>query len=122
LRALEKKIKQEAEPEWVPQDEETAINLEHILPENPQDAWPYIAAETATAYYRRIGNMVLMQATMNSIIGNRPFGEKRSVLEDSPYELTKMVGKYDSWGPTEIEARQRTLAKYAVGTWPIRIE
>jgi hypothetical protein len=33
LRAMEQKKKGKDEPEWVPQDDENEINLEHILPE-----------------------------------------------------------------------------------------
>ncbi len=122
LRSLEKKYKGEEQPEWVPSDEETVINLEHILPENPQNEWPHIAAETASVYYKRIGNMVLMQAKDNSIIGNVAFDQKEPILAASPYAFTSMVGKYSKWGTVEIEDRQRILAEWAVKTWPIRIK
>ncbi|MEJ7759561.1 MAG: hypothetical protein WKF55_08190 [Gemmatimonadaceae bacterium] len=36
LRALELQIKEEKEPSYVPDNEETVITLEHVLPENPQ--------------------------------------------------------------------------------------
>lgn len=119
LRALEQKRTGEQEPEWVPSDEENAINLEHILPENPQANWPHIPTETAKAYYRRIGNMVLLQATKNSIIGNGTFEDKKAVLGASTFLLTSDVATEDDWGPTEIEKRQGDLAKLAVETWPV---
>jgi hypothetical protein len=50
LRALELKAKGDSEPEWVPMEEEKFINIEHILPQNPQAAWPDIDPETADAY------------------------------------------------------------------------
>lgn len=121
LRALEKKVKNDPEAEWVPSDEETTINLEHILPENPQSYWPDIAEETAKAYYRRLGNMVLLQASKNSTIGNGPFSDKKAVLSASEFRLTNMVAKYDKWGTDEIEERQRVLAQWAVETWPIKL-
>jgi hypothetical protein len=46
LRALEQKAQGNPEPEWVPSDEENAINLEHVLPENPQSEWPDIPSDT----------------------------------------------------------------------------
>ncbi|MDQ3132774.1 MAG: DUF262 domain-containing HNH endonuclease family protein, partial [Acidobacteriota bacterium] len=43
LRSLELKEKGSSEPEFVP-NEETIINLEHILPENPNDDWNHLDA------------------------------------------------------------------------------
>lgn len=121
LRALELKRKGQTEPEWVPMDEEQAINLEHVLPENPQDSWPGIDPEAAAAYYKRMGNMVILQARKNSLIGNSPFSEKKKVLKESAFLLTSEVAKNTSWGIKEINDRQIMLARLAVETWPIKI-
>jgi len=120
LRSLEMKVKGASEPEWIPNDD-VVINLEHILPENPDQNWPDIDPETAAAYYKRVGNLVLLQATKNSLIGNGMFSDKRSVLKSSAYELTKEAGKASKWGPKEINARQHRLAKLAVETWPLTV-
>jgi len=119
LRALEAKRTGDPEPELIQNDDEGAVNLEHILPRNPQDEWPHIDSETASAYWRRLGNMVIIQATKNSIIGNSSFSTKKPVLAKSGYLLTKEVANDDEWGPLEITARQQRLAKLAVETWPI---
>ena len=121
LRALETKKKGEAEPELLPSDEETFINLEHILPENPDaQGWPDIDSDSAAANYKRIGNLVLLQAKKNVQIGNKSFADKKQVLKDSAFLLTSSVAACDNWGVEEIEDRQKTLAKLAVETWPIR--
>lgn len=120
LRALEKKYKQEDEAEWVPSDDQTAINLEHILPENPQKEWPHIPVETANAYYKRIGNLVLLKATTNASIGNGSFEKKKAAFAASSYALTSMVAQFNGWDAGAIEQRQRVLAEWAVKTWPIR--
>ncbi len=122
LRAMELKRKNQPEPEFVPMDEEQIINLEHILPETPQANWPGIDPETAGAYHRRIGNLAILQAKKNSLIGNSPFFEKKKVLKDSAYLLTSEIASYNSWGVAQINERQKTLAKLAVETWPIEIE
>lgn len=119
LRALELKKKNDPEPEFVPSDEEQVINLEHILPENPQDAWPGIDPEIAGAYYKRIGNMVILQAKKNTLIGNSSFTEKKKVLKESAYLLTAEVANYSQWGIEEINERQKKLANLAIETWPI---
>jgi hypothetical protein len=121
LRSLELSAKLDPEPELVP-NEEQVINLEHVLPENPDAGeWPGIDPETAEAYYRRIGNMVLLQATRNSIIGNSSFAKKKEVLKDSAFILTAQVADYAAWGLEQIVTRQKLLARMAVATWPLRV-
>jgi len=119
LRALELKAKCDPEPENIPNDEENVINLEHVLPENPNDNWPEIDADTASALVKRLGNMVLLQAKTNAVIGNSGFQEKKKHLKDSAFMLTSAVAKYPSWGSKEIKDRQSKLAKLAVETWAI---
>lgn len=120
LRALELKAKGEAEPELVPSNEENAVNVEHVLPENPDGAWD-IEPKTAEANYKRIGNMVLLQAKKNHVLGNSPFTVKRPVLKTSAFALTAEVATPAKWGLKEIETRQKRLAKLAVQTWPITL-
>jgi hypothetical protein len=122
LRALELQVKEDDSPELIPNDEEVAINLEHVLPENPGNFWPEVSAEIAPAYYKRIGNMALLKAAKNSLIGSKSFKEKKPVLGESIYELTKEIAKYDEWGVPEISARQKRLAALAVKTWPIEVK
>ena len=118
LRALEQKVKGEAEPEFVPMDEENIINLEHVLPENPDNKWPDFDSNTADAFYRRLGNMVLLQAKKNVLIGNSPFADKRKVLKQSAFILTAEVGKMTAWKQKSINDRQARLADLAIQTWP----
>jgi hypothetical protein len=120
LRALERVRKGQPEPEWIPNDDEQAINLEHILPQSPQDGWPGIDEEVAHAYWRRLGNMVILQARKNSIIGNASFQQKKPTLEASGFILTQEAAGCEKWGVAEIESRQKQLAQLAVKTWPIK--
>jgi hypothetical protein len=120
LRALELKRKGDPEPEFVPSDEEQSINLEHVLPENPTPAeWSDIDADTAKAFYSKIGNMVILQAKKNTLIGNSRFDIKKPVLRESAYILTQQVAEYSKWGIDEIKDRQKKLAALAVQTWPL---
>jgi hypothetical protein len=119
LRAMELKAKGEPEPENVPNDEENIINLEHVLPENPNKNWPAIDAETASVMFKRLGNMTLLQAKKNVLIGNSKFDEKKPHLKSSAFLLTSQVADYSTWGAKEIKERQAKLAKLAVETWPI---
>jgi hypothetical protein len=47
------------------------------------------------------------------------FATKKKAYEKSTFLLTSHVAKLDEWGVKEIEARQKTLAGYAVKTWKI---
>ena len=118
LRALELKRKASAEPEWIP-NEDVVINLEHVLSENPAANWPAFDADTAQLYYNRLGNMVLLQASQNTIIANSSFADKKDVLKNSTFMLTAQVGQKRTWGKDEISARQKKLAELAVQTWPL---
>jgi uncharacterized protein DUF262/uncharacterized protein DUF1524 len=118
LRAMELKRKGSNEPEWIP-NEDQVINLEHVLPENPGTNWPAFDADTAQLYHTRIGNMVLLQASQNSLIGNSAFKDKKPVLSASTFMLTKEVGQKGDWGKDQINDRQKKLATLAVTTWPL---
>jgi hypothetical protein len=118
LRALELKAKGDSEPENIPNDEENEINVEHILPERPGNNWTNIDPEMASALYKRLGNLALMQASKNSLIGNSAFSEKRKILKESSFVLTSEVAKESKWEGKQIKERQARLAKLAVMTWP----
>ncbi len=119
LRSLELKKKGQKEPETVP-NEDIVINLEHILPENPSDTWENFDTETIPAYGKRLGNTALLKASANTKGGNKSFEEKAKYYKESTFLLTKGIAKNSSWGPDQIDQRQRELAKLAVETWPLR--
>jgi hypothetical protein len=80
-----------------------------------------LAPETAAAFHRRIGNMVLLRASQNVDIGNASFSEKKTVFKNSAYKLTEEAGKESAWGVKEINERQQKLAKIALKTWAITV-
>lgn len=121
LRALERAHKKEKEPEYVASDEENAINLEHVLPENPGDNWPGIDPDVARAHFKRIGNLVLLQASQNVFVGNSDFNTKKKTLGASGFELTSEIATSPAWGPKEIVERQGRLAELAIKTWPLAL-
>ncbi|QQP88693.2 DUF262 domain-containing protein [Skermanella sp. TT6] len=118
LRAMENKIKEDPQPEYVANEDKSQINLEHVLPMNPGPDWG-IDSEVAQSAQKMLGNMVLLQARKNKGIGNSGFSEKKATLAESGYYLTRMVAQYDEWGIDQIRARQAELAKTAVQTWSL---
>ncbi|MDF2954910.1 MAG: hypothetical protein OD815_000526, partial [Candidatus Alkanophagales archaeon MCA70_species_2] len=53
--------------------------------------------------------------------GNGPFEDKKSIYKESELIITKKIAEYYDWTPSEIEKRQKELAKKAVEIWDIRI-
>jgi hypothetical protein len=121
LRALELKHKGDPEPEWVPNDDASDVNLEHVLPERPGTNYPIIPLDLAAALYPRIGNLALLQNTKNNDLGNKAFGDKKPILQQSTFVLTSQIADYGDWGLNEINDRQNKLADLAVKTWPLTV-
>ncbi len=119
LRSLEMAAKSEPEPYFIPQDDRSVINLEHVLPLKPEDNWPHVTNEDVDQYAKRLGNLVLMRATDNSHLRSDGFEAKREVYAASPYLLTSQVAEQTEWTPEAITSRQKQLATLAVVTWPI---
>lgn len=124
LKSLENQKRGEGKPELVPNEDINAVNLEHILPQNPsnlQSDWPSFNVDTHLAYYRRIGNLALLSTKLNNIISNGPFINKKVELIKSDFLLTKSIAGNADWTINEINTRQKELAELAVITWNLKI-
>jgi hypothetical protein len=117
LRALELFEKGEAKAQIGTSEDTAAISVEHVLPVIPNSDWE-TSSEVAEAYYKRLGNMVLVSARENARMSNSSFALKRQILKSSPFVLTSDVAQYRKWGPKEIERRQQSLAELAIEVWP----
>lgn len=120
LRVLEKQARGERDPELVPNENVEQVNLEHILPGKPMDNWNHIDAETLSAYTKRLGNMALLKTRLNSELKSSSFDKKEPHFADSDFSLTSSIAQSDSWGPEEIEERQKYMAELAVKAWPLK--
>ena len=83
-----------------------------MLPAKPGPDWD-IDADVAEAAYKLLGNMALLKEADNRKLGNAGFAEKKSVLAQSGYDLTKWIAEAEAWGIDEIRQRQRRLAALA---------
>jgi len=97
---------------------ENSTNLEHIMPDREVDGWDVPLTE-AQANYKRIGNMTLLAAKLNSQVGASRFAEKRKVYKQSTFLLTQEVAQFKEWGPKQIEERQLELATIVPKVWPV---
>ena len=119
LRSMEMTANNESEPWFVPTQDPSVINLEHILPKKPEGNWPQFMADEAATYVNRLGNQVLLKAKDNSGLRSAPFASKQAVYTNSPYALTCSVSDAKDWTASAIDSRQRELADLAVQTWPV---
>ena len=121
LRSLERTAQGLKEPAWVPNEDASAINLEHVMPSGVCTEWANVSAQDVETHAQRLGNLALLQASDNVLADRDSFTVKIPILKNCPYLLTSMIGEqFQSWGKAEIESRQKKLAEYAPQTWPIR--
>ena len=119
LRSLEMVHETGKEAWLVPNANANAINLEHVLPTKPSNAWPNFSNDEVRLYRNRIGNLTLLQATKNSGLQSADFETKKKVYADSPYETTNMISKQKEWSTTQIDSRQAYLASLALKAWKV---
>ena len=119
LRCLEMAVRQDAEPWFVPTEDGSIINLEHVLPKKPQCNWPEFTDDEAVVYANRLGNQALMRATDNSNLRSADFSTKKVVYAASPYLLTSEIAQRAKWTGSAISERQQRLAELAVDAWRI---
>lgn len=82
LRALRVFVDPETDP----------ATLEHVLPENPSGEWAEVfPPDRWEAAVDRLGNLTLLEQTLNRDVGNAAYPTKRSAYEKSAYTLTREV-------------------------------
>lgn len=111
--------------------------VEHIFPQTPN-------AEAATEFgpvsdpevVQRLGNLVLVEKSINTSLGNRPYSEKRRVYQQSKLLLTRALSErpkvgantridravasiepYSLWSEGAVHQRQRSLVTLARAVW-----
>lgn len=61
-----------------------------------------IPEEEQKSNLNRLGNQVLLSATVNSKLGNATFDTKKPALISSEFSLTREAGAFKNWGVAEI--------------------
>lgn len=110
--------------------ESGVLSIEHVMPQTLTDEWKKELGDefTQDGYERwvdNIGNLTL--TAYNSEYSNRKFTEKRDGVpslpnmkgfKDSCVAMNKYFSQCDRWTISEIEARSKRIAEYAVTLWP----
>lgn len=95
----------------------TVVHIEHIMPSN-NSVWK-VDESIHADYLWRIGNMTLMLGKANIKASNKLFDEKKDIYKRSLILPNPDVYDYSTWGPDEINDRQKKLCKYAMKIWRI---
>lgn len=86
------------------------VEIEHILPQTPTPEM-----EERIQDYDRVkimlGNLTLIEKSMNDVIKNKPYEDKVREYEKSPYYITKSLAKLDSVGTNSAINRINTMLK-----------
>jgi len=95
-------------------------NIEHILPEHPENNWEQFSDRDYEQSVYRLGNMTLMNTAANRDAGNASYEEKRPRYAESEMMLTKKIAEENqNWTIERIGNRQRWMAKQAKTIWRI---
>ncbi|MGD0878457.1 MAG: DUF262 domain-containing HNH endonuclease family protein [Anaerolineales bacterium] len=94
-----------------------AVNIEHILPQNPDKKWN-LTKNQIKDYVNKIGNLTLLSEVLNSKAQNDVISVKLLELEKSKLGVTQKLVKLIkdssySWGEEQINIRQAELAELA---------
>jgi hypothetical protein len=93
-------------------------DLEHIFPVNPADDWPGFPSPVTDDPQLRLGNLTLIEKTLNKSAGNRSFDEKKLIYAQSLVPSTQKIGtECDFWSKSEINDRQDRMAREATSIW-----
>ncbi|NWF96439.1 MAG: DUF262 domain-containing protein [Candidatus Thorarchaeota archaeon] len=101
-------------------DVQESVDLEHVLPKNPSEEWTKNLGDVSyEEWVYRIGNLTLIDRGFNRSIQNKGFDLKKKTYQKSKIEITREIDAYDTWGPEQIEDRQKAFARIATKIWTI---
>lgn len=116
------------------------IEIEHILPDKPEQQLRDSFGEGYDEYKVKLGNLTLFEKPMNIVAGNNFFQEKKELYEQSKFRLTRSiaelvpVGKdssinrinkhlkiFEKWDKDSITERQEILSDLSQAVWQIKL-
>ena len=118
----------------------SAIDVEHIMPQKTNDMMQYdcFSQDEYDYHKQRLGNLTLLEKTINTSIQTDSFSDKCLAYENSAFYLTKSIGglkdlgsntainrinvllkDWDAWNPDSIEERQEVLYELSKLVWPL---
>src|SRR5690606_28261570 len=124
---------------WLSRYTGGGFEIEHIFPQQPSEA-----ARTEFGTFEdqsiadRLGNLVLVEKSINASLGNRPYSQKRDVYRQSQLLLTKALTErpkigtntkidravadlepFTDWNEAAVVRRQELLTTLARSVWAV---
>jgi hypothetical protein len=113
--------KLESDASNVARDYETDTGtIEHILPENPGADWDaFFEPQRQAEQVYRLGNLTLLEASLNRQVGNQLLAAKRALYAQSGYVITQSIAadEDDTWTAAALVRRQAQMARRAAHIW-----
>ena len=95
------------------------VQIEHVMPQTLTTEWIKELGENAEEHHARLlhtlGNLTL--TGYNQDLSNRPYAEKRTMLNGSHFVLNRYFDNVERWSPDEIVARAQSIGKRAISIW-----
>ena len=107
-------------------DDGNQTTIEHVLPKSPvhhsKSGWPLFLPEDRARFSRALGNLTVLAKgeDRSSESDNKSFAAKKKIYAKSSVVLSKKLCQYKDWGPKEIKARQKWIAKEAAKIWDFK--
>lgn len=119
---------------------QSKVEIEHILPQKPSEVVrsEFDKPERYDEYVVMLGNLCLLEKSINASVGNGRFVDKQSAYRQSGFLLTKSLGgpvkvgsntaidrvakrlpRFESWSTSDIEKRQAMLTRLAHEVWDV---
>ena len=98
------------------------FTVEHILPQNPVDAWEEsIPSALWEESIYKLGNLTLLESATNRQLDNAIYAEKLPAYRQSSYSLTQRIPEIapEQWTREVLDRRQRQLAERAAHLWRV---
>lgn len=97
----------------------STATIEHVMPQTLSQEWKDVLGSDSEVIHTNLvntfGNLTL--TGYNSELGNLPFSEKKTKLENTHIELSRWLLEQDNWGAAEIEERAKKLLAMANEIW-----
>lgn len=94
------------------------LQLEHILPQTPNDEWNTIFDEPEK-YIHKIGNLTILLDKLNNVASNSVFSEKCIEYRKSSIPHNIELCKVINWNKEAIESRNDELFKLFIDIWKL---
>lgn len=120
LSTLENYRRNDQGSELIPNNDETIVNLEHVLPKKLNDDWAGFDEDEHKLYFKRLGNMTILNSRKNSRIGNKSFAEKTPIYAESEFLITTEIAANSTWTKDLINERQKQLSSDAIKCWKMK--